>query len=277
MTKINKPTGFIPTPKAETQTDAPAVKKNLKAEAKKAAVRDGFEQKKVALKGREGSDQFVKGKGGLTNGGVVKFHADNPIQGGNTGGGLQNGGIVKFHADNPIQGGNTGGLQDGGIVKFHADNPIQGGNTGGINVPPDIVKIISDDPIHGGGLDTPGIQLPPDIVKIISDDPIQGGGNDPGFQIPPDIIKIVSDDPIHGGDLPSVKPLDTGSMRGPQKVMMDNPIDASKGDKGRIQNPDDGVIVKIISDDPLRGGDKTGLKPQTNTDVLVKVRMDSPV
>ncbi|MFP2900055.1 hypothetical protein [Corallococcus sp. 4LFB] len=51
-----------------------------------------------------------------------------------------------------------------------------------------------------------------------------------------------------------------------------------KGKNDSIQNPDDGgVIVKIIADDPLRGGDTGGpsIKPPADGG-RVKIRMDDP-
>ncbi|NOK32819.1 hypothetical protein HMI49_06370 [Corallococcus exercitus] len=51
-----------------------------------------------------------------------------------------------------------------------------------------------------------------------------------------------------------------------------------KGKNDSLKNPDDGVIVKIVADDPLRGGGTTGgtsFKPPADSGA-VKVMMDDP-
>ncbi|NOK10734.1 hypothetical protein [Corallococcus exercitus] len=64
------------------------------------------------------------------------------------------------------------------------------------------------------------------------------------------------------------------------KIIADDPVRGGGGTSGgpSIQNPDDGgVIVKIIADDPLRGGDTGGpsIKPPADGGRM-KIRMDDP-
>ncbi|WP_375757204.1 hypothetical protein [Corallococcus exercitus] len=62
------------------------------------------------------------------------------------------------------------------------------------------------------------------------------------------------------------------------KVVADDPLRGGNTGGSSIQNPDDGVIVKIVADDPLRGGGNTGgpsFKPPADSGV-VKVMMDDP-
>lgn len=84
------------------------------------------------------------------------------------------------------------------------------------------------------------------------------------------IKKIRSDDPIKtegsGSGIPG---------GGIKKIRSDDPI-KTEGPGSGIKFPDDGVIVKIISDDPIRGPQQPPeLKPLEPR--VVKVMMDDPI
>ncbi|MCY1044888.1 hypothetical protein OV208_26465 [Corallococcus sp. bb12-1] len=151
-------------------------------------------------------------------------------------------------------------INDRIIMKVIADEPTtpaKGENTG-LKVDDRIImKVIADEPtnpVTGGG--TPGL-IDDHIVKIVADEPTNPvtGGGDTGFKLDDHIVKVIADEPT-------------------------NPIQGGNG--GSIKDIDDGVIVKIISDDPIRGPSEPSFKPPKidikplDTHVL-KVRMDSPV
>ncbi|RKH18835.1 hypothetical protein D7Y13_06195 [Corallococcus praedator] len=274
MTKIKSPPGFVSTPKtapkSATTEGKPAGAPELKKAPKRAG--DSFEQTKPAPKsGKEGfkvNDRVI-----------VKVIADEPttpVKGENTGLKVNDRIIVKIVADEP-----TNPVTGGGDIGFK-------GNIGGkgdfkdIGFPHGPIKVIADEPttpVTGGG--TPGL-IDDHIVKIVADEPtnpVTGGGT--SGLIDDHIVKIVADEPtnpIKGGT-------DSGLKIGDHivKVIADEPTNPIKGGgDGSIKDIDDGVIVKIISDDPIRGPSEPSFKPPKldikplDTQVL-KVRMDSPV
>ncbi|RKG90508.1 hypothetical protein [Corallococcus terminator] len=265
MTKIKSPTGFVSTPKTAPKSATTEGKPAGAPELKKApkAPGDSFEQTKTAPKsGKEGlkiNDRIIMK--------VIADEPTTPAKGENTGLKVNDRIIMKVIADEPttpVTGGGTPGLIDDHIVKIVADeptNPVTGGGDigfkGNIGGKGDFKDDIGFKGNIGGKGDFKDIGFPHGPIKVIADEPttpVKGDG-DSGLKIDDHIVKVIADEPT-------------------------NPI--SGGNGGSIKDIDDGVIVKIISDDPIRGPSEPSFKPPKldikplDTHVL-KVRMDSPV
>ncbi|RYZ37876.1 MAG: hypothetical protein EOO71_26275 [Myxococcaceae bacterium] len=243
MTKIKSPPGFVSTPKTAPKGATTEGKPAGAPELKKAPKRpgDSFEQTKPAPKA--GKDGFK-----VNDRVIVKVIADEPTtpaKGENTGLKVNDRIIVKIIADEP-----TNPVTGGGDIGFKGDVGGAKGDFKDIGFPHGPIKVIADEPTTPvkGGTDS-GL-IDDHIVKIVADEPTNPikGGTDSGLKLDDHIVKVIADEPT-------------------------NPIKG--GGDGSIKDIDDGVIVKIISDDPIRGPSQPELKP-VDTGAL-KFKMDEPV